>query len=139
MKITRMKKTGSLIPLASMADIAFLLLIFFMISSIIDIEREIPVRLPGSETIQIEKGRSFTVWITASGDYYFDGRRDTAHNLVSYARYRLAGDPGVKALVSADRDLPFESVNGVLESLREAGVYNIVMVAKKSRGTGPHE
>ncbi len=110
-----------------------------MISSIIDIEREIPIRLPSSELLQVEKGATFTVWITGAGDFFFDGRKDSPRNLVSYARYRLAGNPQVRALISADRDLPFVTVNSVLESLKEAGVYDIVMVTKKTDGTPFHE
>lgn len=131
MMIKRKNKSRSLIPVSSMADIAFLLLIFFMLSSILEMEKEIPINLPESRIIKSETKKYFNIWITSDGSYHLDGKTGTAQNLVQYARYRSSGNPDIKALINADRNLSYEHINRILELLKEAGIHNVVMVSKK--------
>ena len=46
MRFARKSTVGSVIPTASMADISFLLLVFFMVSTVFVRYRGIPVALP---------------------------------------------------------------------------------------------
>ncbi len=130
-KITRKRKASSLISLPSMADIAFLLLIFFITASILDMEKEVPVRLPESRVSHTESRRSISIWLDTRGELFFNGERGTLQALQAFAAYRASAAPDLKALIHADRDLPFERVNVLLETLRDAGVYNIVLVSRK--------
>ncbi|MCG8541148.1 MAG: biopolymer transporter ExbD, partial [Clostridia bacterium] len=53
--IQRRQKQSRGIPLPAMADIAFLLLVFFMLSSIADSRKQVPINLPetrGGDTIE---------------------------------------------------------------------------------------
>lgn len=118
-------------PISSMADIAFLLLIFFMLTSIMDMEKEIPIQLPISQISISEAKTYFNIWINRSGHYFFDGKRNNLHNLINYAQYRKSISPDIKALIRADKDLPYEYINNVLEVLIKAGLHNIVLVTKK--------
>ena len=52
MKFNRKAKVGSVIPTASMADISFLLLVFFMVSTVFVRYRGIPVELPDAESVE---------------------------------------------------------------------------------------
>ena len=114
-----------------MADIAFLLLIFFMVSSVLEMEKEIPVNLPESRISVSETSKYFNIWIDNRGELYLDGKRDNLRNLVSFAQYKISINADIKALISADKALPFEYVNSAMEALRDAGVYNIVLVSRK--------
>ncbi len=116
-----------------MADIAFLLLIFFMLSSIMEMEKEIPVKLPESRISVQEKGKYFNIWIDENGDYFFDNRKDSSANLATFARYKLASNPDTTALIRAEKDIPYEFVNAVMESLKEAGLHSIVLVSRKKQ------
>lgn len=118
-------------PVSSMADIAFLLLIFFMVSSVLEMEKEIPVNLPESRISVSETRKYFNIWINNRGELYLDGKKDNLRNLVSFARYKISINADIKALISADRELPFEYVNSAMEALKDAGVYNIVLVSRK--------
>lgn len=118
-------------PVSSMADIAFLLLIFFMVSSVLEMEKEIPVNLPESRISVSETSKYFNIWIDNRGELYLDGKRDNLRNLVSFAQYKISINADIKALISADKALPFEYVNSAMEALRDAGVYNIVLVSRK--------
>ncbi|HOO72767.1 MAG TPA: biopolymer transporter ExbD [Spirochaetota bacterium] len=135
MFITKRHKAKSLIPVASMADIAFLLLIFFMLSSILEMEKEIPLNLPESRIMKSETAKYFNVYITPDGGFYYNNEAGTADGLVRYARYRATGNSDIKALINADRDISFRYINQALDALKEAGVHSVVMVCKK-KSTG---
>lgn len=51
-KIKKAARPETLIPTASMSDIAFLLLLFFMVSTVFVREKGLKVRLPKAEMIQ---------------------------------------------------------------------------------------
>src|SRR4030042_5275515 len=125
MLITRRNKAKSLIPVSAMADIAFLLLIFFMLSSILEMEREIPVNLPEARVSKTQTGTYFNIWVTADGDYIFDDKKGTLEGLAVYARYRFTGNSDMRALINADREIPYHYINGVLDALKQAGVNSI--------------
>jgi biopolymer transport protein ExbD len=119
-----------------MADIAFLLLIFFMLSSILEMEKEIPIDLPGSRITKSETGKFFNIWITPDGTLIYDGKPGSLESLVSYARYRRSGNSDMRALINADRNTPYRQINSVLEALKEAGLHRIVMVSRKDDTRG---
>jgi len=66
-KIKRRFKGGE-IPTSSMADIAFLLLIFFLVTTTIDIDKGLGLVLPAEgETIEIKKKNILNCLINSSG------------------------------------------------------------------------
>ena len=69
MKFNRKSKVGSAIPTASMADISFLLLVFFMVSTVFVRYRGVPVELPQAEKIEkLESRRNvLQLWVSSSG------------------------------------------------------------------------
>ena len=76
MRFSRKSRVGAAVPTASMADIAFLLLVFFMVSTVFIRFRGIPVSLPEAERIEkLEMRRHVTsIWIGANGAVNIDDR-----------------------------------------------------------------
>ncbi|MEK7253574.1 MAG: biopolymer transporter ExbD [Bacteroidota bacterium] len=65
---------------SSMADIAFLLLVFFLVTTTIDVEKGITVRLPEwseepPENIQLKQRNVFSVLVNAQNDLLVRGNR----------------------------------------------------------------
>ena len=94
-----------------MADIAFLLLIFFMLSSIMDAEKEIPLKLPVSNTTKITKDKFLNIWIDKKGNYFFDNKKNNIENLKPYIQSRLASNRNLKALIRADKNIPYNKID----------------------------
>ncbi len=131
MALGQRKKAKVLLPVSSMADIAFLLLIFFMLSSIADADKEIPIRLPESRIAIQETKKYFNVWIDREGNMYFGGKKGTPRMLTTFAQYRLISQPEVRALIRAEKEIPYKHVNTAMEALKKSGVHNVVLVSKK--------
>jgi len=133
MAIQRKQKPMSMIPLPSMADIAFLLLIFFITSSILEMEKEIPVNLPEARVATSETKTHISLWIDGQGELFFDGKKGSLDNLRSFAQYRVSSNPETKALINADKSIPFEYVHRTMDTLRDAGIYSIILISNKKR------
>jgi biopolymer transport protein ExbD len=133
MKIIKRVGAKSTIPVASMADIAFLLLIFFMISSIGEVDKEIKLDLPEARMTIQEKKKYFNVWITPDGKYSFGGRVGTLTALTTFAQYSVVSNPETRALIRAESTVPYEYINGAMDSLKDAGVRNVILVSKKKK------
>ncbi len=129
--INRRHTSKGILPLTSMADIAFILLIFFILTSTIDMDRSIPVNLPETETSSGGSYKFFHVWINSAGDIYLRGEKKSEDDLMELARYRSIDNPDVKGLIGAEKGISFSKVNRVMELLRDSGVYNIVLLTKK--------
>lgn len=130
MKLTRRRRVVSLIPVASMADIAFLLLIFLMLSGFSDMARDIPLQLPFSSTRDRGEGVLFSVTLTGEGTIYLNSQPVSMQDLASYATYRRSSNPLTGVRLAADGMVRFELINEVLELLKEAGIYRILFITR---------
>jgi biopolymer transport protein ExbD len=125
-----------------MADIAFLLIIFFMLTTSFSPERT-TVELPQSEIrTEVPRG-SAIIAITADGEIKFtDGERPSflLGNLqeIGLLTQEIIGFiPDKEFLIKADRLVRYEMVDGVLEQLRLNGAQRIgLLTEKKAPGGG---
>ena len=69
MKIVRKNRAESKVPSSSMADIAFLLLVFFMVTTVLKLEEGLPISIPKAEAAQdIPRDMVMHIWISAAGE-----------------------------------------------------------------------
>lgn len=75
--IKKKKLAEASIPTSSMADIAFLLLLFFLVATVIDVDTGIGLTLPeyvqDIKNIKVPKDRMAAILINANGDVLLDG------------------------------------------------------------------
>ncbi len=128
MKFVRKSKVANAIPTASMADISFLLLVFFMVSTVFVRNRGLPVELPDAEKIEkLESRRHVTsIWINRQGNICVDCKDSyDARNIVPLDQVgakiyqKLTDNPRLIIMVKADADADFGLVSDVLQELRK--------------------
>jgi biopolymer transport protein ExbD len=118
-KLKRGRRKQFAIPLNSMSDVAFLLLIFIMLVALINYRREVKIEYPEANTVlRTSAEKNLEIWIDRDGGVYLDGVpaapgevEDTVAEL-----YRRA--PDTRLHIIADRNTPYEKINGVLEILQ---------------------
>ncbi|MDR3285036.1 MAG: biopolymer transporter ExbD [Treponema sp.] len=118
MKISR-KRQRFAIPLNSMSDVAFLLLIFIMLVALINYRREVKIEYPEAETaLRTSDEKNLEIWIDNQGAVYLDGLPANLRNveIVVGDLYRSA--PDTRIHIIADRNTPFAHVSSVLEILQ---------------------
>ncbi len=139
MKIKKTKSLEAVIPTASMADIAFLLIVFFMISTVFQVDRT-SVKLPYSNKenrYDVVKESAFVV-VTKEGTVKAsDGIEDSAlinmEDLSVLAASWMQKSPSKPVVIKADSDANYGIVDDVLEHLRNAGVTNLKFLTDQSK------
>jgi biopolymer transport protein ExbD len=119
MKLKRSRKKEFFIPLNSMSDVAFLLLIFIMLVALINYRREVKIEYPEANTaLRTSAEKNLEIWIDRDGGVYLDGApaalRDVEDTVADL--YRRA--PDTRLHIIADRNTPYEKINEVLEILQ---------------------
>ena len=119
MNITRRKRRRSILPINSMSDIAFLLLIFIMLISLINYRREIKISYPEAEFQEVTQAdKNLEIWIDQLGDIYYNGviiNTTAAEAIIAEA---IAVDPKIRIHILADKNTPYKNVNDVIEVLK---------------------
>ena len=125
------RRKNLLIPLWSMSDVAFLLLIFIMLVSLMNYRREVKIEYPEAETaknVHVEK--NLEIWVNLSGDFFLDGEPSSLAFVEQgiIEAYRAA--PDTRVHIIADRNTPFENIHKVLDILQLLEYRVVSFVAK---------
>ena len=130
MKIQRSAPKKARIEMLPLIDIVFLLLVFFIYAMLsMAVHRGLPVELPLSTTVEIDKKLVLSVTVKADQTIYVDQEQVALTDLNQVLQSKAAGarEPGV--LVFADRALPYQMIYHVLDKIRQAGLSRISLQA----------
>ncbi len=119
----RERKQGRvMIPTASMSDIATLLIIFFVLTTVFRKEVGLPVVVPeAANTERILKSRDIAnVYIDKEGRVSVDDRLLDPERVGLVFKTKYAENPGLIVQIKADREAPYGQVDAVIENLRES-------------------
>ena len=122
MKIQRKTKVSSDIPTASMPDIIFMLLIFFMVTTVLREYSGLPVELPRAKRIEKLKSKRHTshIWISKEGLISIQDKRckiDKVRNVMYAIR---AADPLLTVSLKADKSAKMGLISNIHNELRKA-------------------
>jgi len=98
------------IPMASMADIAFLLIIFFLLTSTFARDRGLDIKLPRATTTEQLPKRAVTVQIRRDGEIRLNQKTVQPHEFQQALAAALAGTSLKKVNVRADEDVAYGRV-----------------------------
>ena len=119
MKLRRARGEPFYIPLNSMSDVAFLLLIFIMLVALINYRKEVKIEYPEAKAAQRTSAeKNLEIWIDRDGAVYLDGDRSDLRGVELAIADIYRGAPDTRVHIIADRNTPYEKINGVLEILQ---------------------
>lgn len=134
LKFERKSKLDQGIPTASLPDIVFLLLIFFMVSTVFKEFTGLNVKLPLAKMIEKLPGKRDIayLWIDRKGRISIDDKIVTVADVYPMmdAKRRDPIHPLKAVSMRIDERVKMEVVYGVQEKLREADALNIMYSAK---------
>ncbi len=118
---------GTSIPTSSMADIAFLLLIFFMVTTVFVRYRVTGIVLPKAEKIEEIKLRRHIsyIWVSADRKVFIDDKDAKIEQVAGIFYDRRVKNPRLIVSLKCDRRAPYGLVSKVLEELRKADALRV--------------
>jgi biopolymer transport protein ExbD len=128
MKIRR-REIPAEIPTASMADVAFLLIIFFLVASFYSVTRGIQFSLPKHDEAALTAEPEAAVLIEIGSDsaLMVDNRAMTLADLKGYIGPKLAQNPTKSVILQTSLEAPYQAMTDVFDELRQVGVRNLVI------------
>lgn len=140
MKTRASKPLPETIPTSSMADIAFLLIIFFMLTLTIEVDKtqvdlpktslrlEVPkksayVSIDASEVIRLSDGEEVSVI-------------KPAEEVFAFAANVIGNDPSKEFVLKADSTVPYRVVDQVIDDLKRAKVRVIYLLSNQKTVDG---
>ncbi|GHU41144.1 hypothetical protein FACS1894190_08880 [Spirochaetia bacterium] len=119
MKFRRERKSPA-IPMNAMSDVAFLLLIFIIVVSLINYQKVVKIDYPEArqtaQDVDIEK--NLNLWVDKDGTAYIDGTVANLKDIENELTLVYQTAPETRVHIIADRNTPFKNVNSILEILQ---------------------
>jgi biopolymer transport protein ExbD len=110
------------INVVPLVDIVLVLLIIFMMTASIIVAPSVKIELPTVSKADQPPPRNLHFVMDVTGAIYLDDRRIEKQEILPLVKQRVAENPDVQVLVSADKQVPYGDVVEVLDLVREGGV-----------------
>ena len=122
MNFSRKTQLSSEIPTSSMPDIIFMLLIFFMVTTVLREYSGLPVNIPKAEKIEKLKGKRHTahIWVSKEGLVSINDRLFAVQDVAKIMYEKRVSDPHLIVSLKADEEAKMELISSIHEELREA-------------------
>lgn len=126
MILDKRKKQPAEIPTSSMADIAFLLLIFFLVTTTIDMDKGLTLVLPApGEEKEIPKENISNLLINAAGNVMLDEEFIPLTQIARTVRIMILNNKNLIISVKTDRKTDYQVFVSVLDQLKMANATRI--------------
>jgi len=127
MKISRKTKTSNEISTSSMPDIIFMLLIFFMVTTVMREYEGLDVIMPRAKMIEKLESKRHTsyVWATKDGLVSVDDRIININNLSGMMYNKIAKDPRITVSLKSDEKTTMKLITDIHTQLRKANALKL--------------
>jgi len=135
--LDRKSKAASEIPSSSLADIAFLLLIFFMVTTVFRSDKERPIiwaSAAATEKIDEKVKNILNIWVERDGSIWINDSNVPMEDVSDEVRplYALS-ERHLVISIRGDRDTPYSFMDAVQKELVSAGVVRVVFATELER------
>ncbi|MDX1741533.1 MAG: biopolymer transporter ExbD [Rhodothermales bacterium] len=136
MRLTSRSVQNTGIPTASMADIAFLLIVFFMVTISFEVDKT-QVLLPKTQIrLEVPKKAAY-ISVTPNGQIRVSSGEEISvpvpgpEDVLSFAAGVVAQDPNKEFVLKADRGVPYRYVDRVIDALKQAKAQVIYLLSEQ--------
>lgn len=136
MRLAARSTQNPIIPTASMADIAFLLIIFFMVTISFEVDKTQVVLPKTAIRLEVPKKAAY-ISITENGSIRVSSGEEISvpvpgpEDVLSFAAGVVAQNPNKEFVLKADRDVPYQYVDRVIDALKQAKAQVIYLLSQQ--------
>ena len=130
-------KRDTQFSMASMSDLVFLLLIFFMLTSTLVAPNAIKLLLPTSNSKTMSK-QTITVYVNKARDIYVEERRVDPANLENIIYSVIRDESSASVVLRTDQTVPVQDIVTVIDAVNEINKKNntthkVILATKPKR------
>jgi biopolymer transport protein ExbD len=131
MAMQRRMKAPPEIPTGSMADIVFLLLVFFLVTTSMNQDKGIGMQLPpAGESKKIQKKNICNIWVNAGGEILINLEEAVPLNqLRANIERRLAENDKLIISLKADEETQYDKFIDVLDEIKLTGAERVSLAS----------
>lgn len=121
------------IPITNLVDVLFLLIVFFMMSTVLSFDRGLGVKLPETQAAGRISNKGVSILVNREGRVFVDGAEVTLERLgeTVKARQRLSGS---NVLLKSDRETRYQAIADVMDRLLEVGISDLSLPVVEKGG-----
>jgi biopolymer transport protein ExbD len=113
------------IDLTPMLDVVFILLIFFIVTSVFVTEAGIDVSKPQASTAEPKSKDLILIAVTSDGEVWMNGEAIDPRFIRSEFELRLADAPNSSVVIQGDENATNDMVMAIMRAAREAEIANV--------------
>lgn len=126
MRKYRVKKADLEMNLAPLIDIVFLLLIFFMVASTLNMnEVQVTIQLPGTNTVEGKSIKEIVLYITKEGQVFLEKEKIGWEQLSNILYEFMIENETKEVTVYADREVDFQYIVNMLDLANQLKINQI--------------
>ena len=140
MRLKARQKPNAVVPTASMADIVFLLIIFFVLTfNVVD---KAQVMLPKTGLRFEVPKKSAVISVTEAGQIRVSSGEETSttvsgyEDVLAFAAEQVARDAEKAFILKADARVPYQTIDRILDSLKQARASTIYLLSDQETVEG---
>lgn len=136
MKIKRKSRAVEDIPLSSTADIAFLLIVFFLAASALLEFRGLKLPIPKLDAppMQLLKKDIFRIFIAANGEYMHEDAALALDDLQLKMRESFGANSEMVLVVRVDPEAPSETVPRLIQRIQQERIKRLSLAMEEKGG-----
>jgi biopolymer transport protein ExbD len=133
MALTRLKKQRYQvsIPLTSLIDIVFLLLIYFLLTTNFMVDEGIKIKLPQAKASAPQVEKEITIYIDGEGRAFLENREFSSAQLFERLREMIGGREDQLVVIKADRSVILNKAVKVMDVVKASGAARLVLATEK--------
>lgn len=128
---TRRSRYGVQFPLASLIDIVFLLLVYFLLTTNFMVDEGIDVKLPQAQAARPQVEQEITVYVDAQGRAFVENREVFLDQLFKRLQEMIGASGERLVVIRADRSVILNKAVQVMDVAKAAGAGRLVLATEK--------
>jgi len=118
-------------PLTSLIDIVFLLLIYFLLTTNFMVDEGIKIKLPQAKASAPQTEQEVTVYVDREGRAFLGNKEISLGNLFRRLKEMIGGQQNALVVIRADRRAVLNKVVRVMDVVKAAGAGRLCLATEK--------
>ncbi len=121
------------LPITNLVDVLFLLIVFFMLSTVLSFDRGLGVKLPETQTAGRISNKGVSILVNRDGRVFVDGSEVSLERLgeTVKAHQKLHGS---NVLLKSDRETRYQAIADIMDKLLEVGISDLSLPVVEKGG-----